>query len=510
MTISIMELLGQTLDGAGSTLKKDEVVKYIAEHYVKNDDDIARRARHRQRQLLYDDDGIEYMNALIDGVFKDPDIRALRKAWAKNAKFDNLSRRITNERSTSYQIPAQRTVGGQANNKKYKELQRLCKQDQCAIKIDRMLSLHRAIVVGFRVRNLGSKAAPDNAPVIDIVTPDQCFLIVHPKDPTQLIGIGIKLGTKYARKAITSPCWVVWTDHERFHLDVDGDLIKDSWKDHGLASMHYTFITLEPPTSTLWPGMAGEDLTAAHMSNWFTSTCLLKEVKSSTKKTTLSGDTTTLAREQAADTEIVGELGEGVAMNTTDMGMDLRVFRDTSVHVSDTAANNYGISSALKRHQGVQSAEARDLMRVPLRELRLERNAPLRDFERRFAEIQVMVLESDLPELLFELKEWHINFSDPQTPLTRKEGLEVFEHSRRLGLDSTPEYLMRQDPDLDTEKAAWDRLLKLIADETLRNTALRPLKQISGSFTAPVEQAQPPSQEQPEGNDKASEEEKAA
>jgi hypothetical protein len=101
------------------------------------------------------------------------------------------------------------------------------------------------------------------------------------------------------------------------------------------------------------------------VSSWLSSIFLLKEQKSATKQPVLQGDGTNIARSQAADSEVPIETADGQSITTVDMSMDLGMFRATSDHIIEHVAQDYGMSAALINQQGVQSAEARELMRVP-------------------------------------------------------------------------------------------------------------------------------------------------
>jgi hypothetical protein len=176
------------------------------------------------------------------------------------------------------------------------------------------------------------------------------------------------------------------------------------------------------------------------------------------------------------------ELADGTVVSTLDRAMDLSMFRDSARNVYETAAANYGLAPSLLSHQGVQSADARDLMRIPLRELRLQQQGMFRQFERQFVEVQAMVLARELPELAFDTTGWRIDFADPQTPLGRAEALEIFQKERQLTMTSTVEEMIRRNPDMTREQA--DTLIKLyVAEEQARIEDLRALSDISGGMS---------------------------
>jgi hypothetical protein len=470
-------------------LSIDELAVYLRRHYMTEAETI-REERHRLRDILYRDGGVEEMHKLIDTVYQDVTIREKRKQWARWARFNNITKRVVNELSSVYQEPAVRQVEDEDNNAIYQLALELCDMHQVSRRINRMLNLHRALLVGPRVRGIlledGTIAEPE--PVIDVITPSNCRLLVHPNDPTLLVGVAIRLRPRTVGEGRPPstvpnvPAWIVWSDAERFMMREDWSIIGDSFQPHDLDRIPYVFVALDPPADTTpWPGTAGEDLIAADMAVWFAAVNLLKEVKSATRQNIVSGNLHGAARDQAADSEMPIELPDGVAVTSQDMSMDLAQFRDTADHVLEHVANNYGMSAALIKHQGVQSAEARELMRVPLREMRREQQMVLRPFEHALAETMAAVFERDLPLLAFNTEGWRIDFGEAQTPLSPKEELERFEHERRLGLTNTVDYVVSRNPDMD-EDSARKFVEHNVEMELWRNRAMRPLQAASGSM----------------------------
>jgi len=489
MTVSIRQTLADNLfsgDAAPKPLSWDRTIRYIQEQ-LSGKTEADRKARHKRRNALYNDGGIEYINGLIDAVIMDKVSRQQRKAWAARTRFNNVTKRVVNEISTVYQKPAQRFVGGKGstNQERFDALQSAVTREVFDRNFNRLLNLHRALLVAPRVKLVGRNddGSPRNVPALDIITPAECSLLCHPNDAKTLVGVVVDIAAKPAFVGEHGvPRKTVWTEHEQFFLD-------DRWRmlgkpqEHGIGRLPYVFVSLDPATDCLWPGESGEDLTAAHLSIWFAAVCLLKETKSATKMALMSGDMASIARNQPMDTERVGEVPEGTTMQQFDMGMDLKQFINVHDHVFDAAGNNRGLSPAQLRNQGVQSAAARDLMRVPLREQRLEQHSVLRPFERELAHTMAAVMAVDAPEFTFDADPYRVNYADPQTPRSIKELLEEFEHARRLSVDSTIRFLMRQDPDLEFEDAV-ELQKDLVGEEVERNILLRPLQEISGSFGA--------------------------
>jgi hypothetical protein len=457
-----------------------ELSQYLSTHY-NTQAERDRNARHRLRDELYADGGVKYMCSVIDKVFEDPKVRELRKQWVPFARFNNVMKRIVSDCSTVYQAPATRAVDGEDENAKYQALLTELRFDEYMAQVDRMLTLHQAVLVGFRVREL-----PDGTrePVVDIATPSIVRAITHPTDTKLVVGWMIRVEYKTHRtNLLRAPAWIVWTDHERFHLDEQCHVIESTYVEHELGICPWVPVTAAVDQAGFFPGEAGEDLVAAQVAIWMANVLLLKESKSATKQPMISGDTSAMAKNQIADTEVPIVAPDGVSITTIDMSMDTTMFTRAADHVLERLANNYGMSLAMVTHQGVQSAEARRLMAEPLKALRAQRHRFLRPFEKRFAIVQSKVLAKDDPARAFDPAGWREDFGEALVTPSETEKLAVFEKKRGMGLDNSIAYLMRDNPDLTFEQAAAI-VIENIDVETWRNRQMRPLQQISGSLGA--------------------------
>ena len=475
MTTSILQTLAVLPSGNyGQTLDPSELGKYLGIQ-LDTREEKARNARHVLRDELYRDGGVAHMETVIDAVFTDPDVRRLRKDFVKYARFNNALKRIVNELSTVYAEPATRSV---AADEPYQSVLDEVRIDEVMFQVGRLLNLHRSLLVGFRVKD---RVDAEPVPVVDIASPAHVRAILHPNDASEVVGWLVANSYRPARHTLDVPAWTLWSTHERFHLRSDLSVIPGSHVVHEMGVCPWVPVTLGPPGAGFWPGEEGEDLVAAHLAIWLSNVFGLKEMKSATKQAVISGDTTSTARGQAADSEVPIELGDGAAVSTLDGSMDLSMFRETSDHILTSAALNYGMSPGLVNHQGTQSAEARELMRVPLRELRLQQQVPLRRFEERFAKVMSAVLAKDLPSRSFSPDGWRIEFGEAQTPLSGSQEMDLFLKQRQAGIDNTAAFIQRRRPGMTLEQAESVMAENIIV-ELKRNELMRPLMQISGSM----------------------------
>jgi hypothetical protein len=479
--VSLLDVMSRSLHGEqpATPLEWPELARYLRDEYWDSRENQARKLRAATRQRFYLGKGDSEMEEMLGQVMTDPEVIKLRSQWIAHAKFNNVLRRAVNELATVYSQPASRTVEGEENNAKYQTIQRRTRMHEVMQRVNRLGYLHRAVFVYPRTR---TNAAGQVEPVLEVVTPDRFDAICHPHDPTMLVAISIDLRLKSATGLQRLPARVVITPTEVIEVDSAGQFIESTLQPHGYGRIPGVLFCVEPPSGALLDQSATDDLESAHRAVWFENILLLKESKSATKQTLVMGDVSATARGQVDDSERPAHLQDGATATTLDRSMDLSMFRDTARSIYETAAANHGIPPSTLDHQGVQSAEARELQRTPLKELRLQQHVPLRDVERELAEVQSAVY-AQIKDCAFDVVGWFVDFADPQTPLGQKEALEVFEHMRRLGLTSTVAWILERNSDLTRDQAV--ALIELfVEDETERNRLMRPLQRISGSMGA--------------------------
>ena len=490
MSVSIFDAVSMLSTGKRTQrASPQELTQYLTD-YCNSDADREREIEHALRDELYRDGGDQHMRTVIDTVFLDPRTAEKRKKWIPHAKFNNPLKRIVNELSTVYQREARRTIGDEAQSETYRSLLNAVDFDASMLEASRMLTLHRSILIGFRavMRVDGTKE-----PTLDVLTPSVFRPVLDPVDSKHVLGWLVRCSirtTLSARVGMTvdnSPAWILWTDHEVAHLSADFKIIDGTYREHGIVDPEtgrgvcpYVAVTVGPPRAGVWHGNEGADLKAARISVWVANVLMLKETKSATTMPVVSGDTSRAARDNAMDSEEFIEMPEGAAFTTVDTSMDLGAFRDVANHVTDSTGSNYGLSPTLMNNQGVQSADARDLMRIPLNELRDQQKIAWRKAERAIAVRMSAVTTKELPAFAFSAAGFSVDFAEGATPLGQADELTMFERKLKLGLDSRTAYLRRLNPDITDEQAM--ALVTVNLDEATRVQELqREMNRISGA-----------------------------
>jgi hypothetical protein len=500
VTVSILQALAMLPTGeAGIPLSREELSDYLRDKAkLTSDGEKARNERHALRDRLYRDGGDDDMKKKIGEVFENEKVITKRRAFVELAKFSNVTKRIVGELSTVYAEPARRYVdGGAANQAKYDALLKALGFDEQMAVANQMLNLHRALLVGPRVRK---NADGTREMVIDIATPSTVRAVLNPMDTTQVFGWLIRVDMPLARTPAAwgerKPSWVLWTDHEWSYLD-ERLMPLGAWVEHGLGLNRWVPLTYAATaTPGFWPGCEGEDLVSAHMMGWLAAILMVKETKSNTKQPLVQGDVSAMARDQVADSDVPILAPEGVTVTTIDVGTDPDVFIKTESHALKRTGNNYGLSMDVIEQQGAQSADAREIILAPLRERRRKQITIMRRFEHRLAEVMARICEVDMPDAAFSVEGWRIDFGETMALLSKKERLDIFEKERSLGLTDTVAFIMSENPDIDEDTARADQA-EHIANETERITLMRGMQALSGAMgtqsPAPdITQQQPP------------------
>lgn len=473
MTVSVRAALAATPTGEpGLMLSWSEVGAYIAENHNRQEDK-DREEEHQKREQLLNSGGFRYMDEFLDRVYADRAVAEQRKKWVRYTNFSSPIRIISKEISTTYSSPAKRFVAGDENQRRFDLVQEQLQLDTLMQSTNRRFNVHHVLVGLPRVRQ-----RPDATRdvVVDVHSPATFRPVLHPNDSTMVVGYMFRTEFKSRRGVMpVKPAWVLWTDHERVHLDKNFKPIEDTVLEHGIGLAPCVVLKRHQNQPGFWPGNEGADLTAAEFSVWFSNILGKKEEKTATRMPVISGDADQITRGQVVDSGSPAHVPDGAAINTIEIGTDPDIFIGNAQHVMESVANAYGMSAAYVKHQGIQSAEARDMMRVPIRELRLEQEPMFRLFERRLAEVLSAVLAKDAPELAFSADGFRINFGEAQTPLTRREAFDLFEKERGAAIDNTIAFLRRRDPDLADEDAE-DMIRKNLEVETWRVTEMRDLQ----------------------------------
>jgi hypothetical protein len=471
--------------GIRETLGKGDPVSwtYVGEHlrdqYIKNSNDMSRRAEARKRDQYYEGGGDEYIKRLIYLAFEDTLTRRLRADLVGAAKWNNVLKRVTRELATVYSKPATRKVS--KDGETYKEFQDLVGMDAVMRELDRKLVFQDDVWVQYRVQKDTQK------PVVDVVSPAMFWAVSHPSDRTQMIAVVLDQTPERVNRA--TPCYRVWTSEETFMLDQECRVIISSLEANSLKRIPGVLVSMRPASTKgqLLTESPAADLVAAHEAIWFENILLLKESKSANRQAYLSGDTSRATFGQSADTEREVVLPEGVTVTVVDRGMDQAQFRDNADHIAERAAANYNLPPSLLHQEDSSSGAESHARRLPLRELREERVPVLRSAERDLAQIQSLVNENDLPEYAFDVEGWGIDFGEVQQPMTEAELDAVFEKRRQLGLTNTISEIMARNPDLNSPEEAWKVLDANIKAETLRIAKMKEMLALSGSMGASTE-----------------------
>jgi len=459
-------------------------LRWINDRYLSPFSDEHRRIEDmRERAALYRDDGARYIREIIDKAFDDPDVKRLRDAWVEQAGYNNVTRRVVHELGRLYTRHALRSVDGTSNNLKYQTVLELIGLNEVMLEVHRLAILYRAVWLVPRV------AKWNGLPRIDVVEPMHFRLITHPDEPTRIIGSIVDQAVdKPTLPGQERAAYLVTTETERFRMSSRGYLI-GAIEPLPFNRIPGVLVALNPPPGRIMDTTTFRDVIRAHKAVWFENVLLLKESKSATRTSVLSGDAARAARKQPLDSEGIVELPDGVTLTPADLSMDLGPFRETADHILERAAANHGIPPQILHHEGATSGYEIELRHVGIRERRIEQEPVFRAVERELADVLSMVIAHDAPHLSFSTEGWSINFGDSQMPRSPAEDLQIYDAEQSAMLTSIIEKEMQRDPDL-TRDDAWQRIEQRIEDKIKLAELTRPLQAIDGSAGANPEQAE--------------------
>lgn len=450
--------LREIIAGVTSDAAWMDVERLLRKKYLDDAGEKERQKNMLLRRKLYDCGGTEAAFALIDQVFKDPDVRALRKEVAPYARYDNATRRIVGELSRVYAKPARkRAVAGAADNERYRELQRRTRHDQAMRLANHLLSLQNDVLVLFRVRQTDTGLEPR----LDVLGQEAFWAVANPRDPSELAAVIIDQTPRTLEPKEADPHYLVWSAGESFKLDKSGRILRETNESNSLGRIPGVLIHSSYRSTCLLDTGDGEDIIAAHLAAWLVNTMMLKEAKSLNRQAAFVGETGRSPTGQAQDSERDMILAEGVGVTTIDRGVELAPYMEAADRIIERAAANHGIPPSELRHAGATSGYEIDLRRIPLEEIREDQVLIFREAERELAEIESIVCARDLPELAFDTAGWHIDFAEVKRPMPEAERFETRKLKRSMGHSDPVLEAMEDNPDFTPEQAqAWvfDRL----------------------------------------------------
>lgn len=479
MAQPLKRTLGELPSGNVSELSELGVRQYL-ERVVKSDAEVARKKRMAERlRLFHDREMTKYAEDKIVAWFKNEKVRARLKLMAPLATFQNITRRIVEEISVVYAEAADRRVEGK-DDVVYQSLLLELGINTKLRRTNEYVNLCNEVLLWYAI---GS----DLSPQLRAVTPDKFSAIPHPLDATRLAAVVFPIERFGLSTAATDPAWQVWSDYETFQLDGNFRTIGGSYTIHSYGRLPGVLVHRKDPYDRLLDGDSGDDLRAAHDAVLMLNLLMLKEQRSGTKVPYVAGDISQTATGQAMDREELSVFQEGIAPGTLDLGADPRTYIDAARAVIKQVAANYGIPESVfdLSYQATSGFEI-ELKRVGLREKRRQQIMyPYRPAERQLADVMSAVNADGLPASSFSTERWRIDFGEIEMPRDPMQRLAVFEKRRQLGLMSTVDMVMDENPEMDRKQAVM-HLTGNILEEVTRVEGMRLLQaESAGPSTSP-------------------------
>jgi hypothetical protein len=468
----LAETLGTLPSGKVVELGQDALFRYLRDNYIKNSEEAARIAIAKQRLDFYHDRAESVFEKDLESLFKNSRVLQWRKDLLPFSQYQNITKRIVDERSAVYSEKATRTISGA--NEGYQDFQRVLRMDRRMRRLNQRVNLLNDVLLLFRIRD-------DKVAVLDIVTPDRFWAIAHPNDPTWFVGAIIEQIPR-GKPHETEPHYRVIAETDTFRLDKVGRIIPETYEEHGLGRLPLILVHSDERDDGLLDGYTGRDLTSAHRAIVLLNVLMMKAQKSGTRMAVATGDTSGMARDQPMDEEGVAEAPEGVALSSLDLRADPANYIEAARSVIKQIASNYSIPESVfdLSYQATSGFEIK-LKRSALAEVRRDQILDYRNVEQELAGLQSLVLTKGNHEAAFNADGWKIDFGDTEPPEEPIARLTYWEKLQKMGLANMYEMFMWMNPEA-TEK---DAMATVDANLDLWLEKVRLFQQESASYVAP-------------------------
>lgn len=441
------DALGTLPSGSVFRLTDDGLTKYLRDNYMTQSED-ARKADARMRIDLYRDRGEKHFSAMLDKLFKNQKVRDWRKQFLEYAQFQNVTKRVIREISAVYSEPAVRRVNDEGQSMRYRDLQGAVRMDRRMRLVNRMGNLLNNVLVWPWVNDIGD-------PVLRVVTPDRFSAIAHPNDPTLPVGFVVDRFPGRDKKGKSGvPHYLVIDGQTFFHLDADWRMVSGSRRPHMLNRLPAMLFSREEMDDGILDADSGKDLVSAHCAVALLNTLMLKHQKSGTRQAYASGDMSTTGLGQPMDEEHLLTVGEGVTLNTLDLGADPDNYINATRAVIKQVAANYGIPESVfdLSYQATSGFEI-ELKRTGLREVRRDQILDFRPFERDLALLMSDVLRAAGSDYAFDVAGWSIDFGEVETPQDPSARMGYFSQLEDMDLMNRVEMYRYMNPEATEEEA---------------------------------------------------------
>lgn len=469
---------------------------FLKEKYIDNPAETARRAHAQMLDEFFQGKGDREMERVIEILWKDKKNADRRKAVlaAGLDKYDNILARVAQEKATVYNEPTQRRVSNETNER-YQAFLELLPQDAIMGALDSTLAIHEDALLWYRVR---VKPTGEREPLLEVISPARFWAVAHPSDQSLLVAVIIDQRVPMAKPE--DPTYRVWTDDETFMMNGKCEILggREKWPHNQMPGILCS--TAAPGSrATLLAECPATDLLSAQKAVRLQDLNLAKESISQNNQAYVSGDTSTTAMGQTADTDGEVILGEGVSVTTVSRGIETEQFIDNANHIADAAFANHGVPPTVRSQKDASSGAEIELRMLPIRKLREKRIPIFRRIEKRIAAIMAMVnsifvvadnqgepvlVEGDFSQYAFSVEGWSIDFGEVQQVQTEPEKDATYETRKRLQLTDPIAEEMKRNPDLKTTEEAEAVIKERIRRNTWFVTEQKDLMAASGSLGA--------------------------
>jgi hypothetical protein len=426
--------------------------------------DQERQAESQNRFDIYSDDYEEIIRAKVKELFCKKNYNRL---YYHVNQSQNILKRVINEISTVYKVPAQRTLNKASD--RYDQLQAEVGLDARLKKVNRLTNLLNEMIVVVAIR--------DEKMVLDIVSPAYCTVIQNEDDPTKMDGF------MYMRTLVNTPTEFVveypYWDNDGHYQILDQDLrVKEELytpTDYPYKDKQGRFVIpavpfhRQHPEDCFWDQDSGRDLYNAALMMGVKMTLFDYYYKTGTIKQLYAiGEGIDIPNEQVADplTMIVARSSaQGNAqIGVLDMQLNLDQLIASLTYQLNSVINNYGISADMwSMSISEMSGRALKIRNRALLESRQEQQETYREGETELFDTMRIVNNAHAGyfgwQKIPEDATFAVDFGEIDFPEDPNYEIDLEAKRLKSGLISLGQFYMKFNPDIEDEKAAEAAIL---------------------------------------------------
>lgn len=427
-----------------------------------------RRALAQRRLDIYGDNYEGHVLAVIRQFFKAPEVAELTGQFAAMACANSLLKRIVNDVARPiYATPPTRhvKVGGKPAQDQRKTYLALARE----MDLDRRMALATCLTVAVNDLFLFVRYVRGAGMCLDVITPNQASVLVHPRYPSKALGISYDV-TAPGPDGKPVTVHVVWDDGGYFMIDAKGFPLS-GYTPHNFGRIPMVEVHRTARWGSYFDCHGGSDLEAASLQVALINALVLKLHYSQGERVLgRIGGNGPMPDDQTQDALNVLDFGDCQSVMQLDLVTDPSHYLKTKAEIETTVAANYGISRERLNQRGTEATDD-----VALRERTAEVMRVMRTAEDDLFDV-VRAVSVEHPEHKLDPEaSLAIDYGPMSERADRMQQLQIRKLERSMGGRCILDDVYEDNPEVADDDEAWsevDRNMAAEAEYVLRRRAL--------------------------------------